>query len=131
MPQARKLDQTTLLFWDAQGIRPLQMQSLLAEQGTVASVDLIRLRVREARRQAAGQPAKPPPEKKSSATARRQRQLAEALALVQELQEDLAGVLDGWGVGFAGTERYERFQAAVESLESASEALEAVDVSWG
>ena len=37
----------------------------------------------------------------------------------------------GWSDSFDGSERYERFQAAVESLESTVEALESVDVSWG
>ena len=56
--------------------------------------------------------------RKSSATVRRQGQVADALALVEALKEDLQGTLDGWGENFAG-DRYERFQAAVESLESA------------
>ena len=47
------------------------------------------------------------------------------------LGQALQGILDGWGDNFAGSDRYERFQAAVESLESAAEALESVDVSWG
>ena len=54
----------------------------------------------------------------------------EAVKLVTALRDDLQGVLDGWGGSFASSERYERFQAAVESLESAAEALESVDVSW-
>ena len=40
------------------------------------------------------------------------------------LGQALQCILDGWGDNFAGSDRYERFQAAVESLES-------VDVSWG
>ena len=119
-----------LMMWDAQGVKPLEMQTRLADQGTVVSIDLIRLRVREARQQVAGKPAKPPPPKKSSATARRQRQLAEALALVQELQEDLAGVLDGWGTAFEGTDRYERFTASVEALDGIASLIEEVDVAW-
>ena len=47
-----------------------------------------------------------------------------SLDLIAVLRDDLQGVLGGWGDSFAGSERYERFQAAVESLES-------VDVSWG
>ena len=130
MPQPRKLDETMLLFWDAQGVTTVEMQRRLAESGTTASVDLIRLRLREARRNAQGEPPAPKPQRKSSATNRRQTQLAEALALVTALRDDLQSSLDGWSSIFAGSERYERFQAAVESLESAAGALEAVDVSW-
>ena len=131
MPQPRKLDPTTLLFWDAQRVTTVEMQRRLAAQGTTASVDLIRLRLREARRNAQGKPPAPRPQRKSSATARRQGQLAEAVKLLSDLQADLEGVVAGWSGSFAGSERYERFQAAVESLESAAEALESVDVSWG
>ena len=131
MPQPRKLDPTTLLFWDAQRVTTVEMQRRLAAQGTTASVDLIRLRLREARRNAQGETPAPKPVRKSSATNRRQGQLTQAMTLISTLREDLQGVLDGWSGSFAGSERYERFQAAVESLESAAEALEAVDVSWG
>ena len=131
MPQPRKLDPTTLLFWNAQGMTTVEMQRRLATQGTTASVDLIRLRLREARRNAQGEPRAPKPQRKDSATHRRQGQLAEAVNLVTALRDDLQGVLDGWGDSFAGSERYGRFQVAVESLESVVEALEAVDVSWG
>ena len=55
----------------------------------------------------------------------------EARKLVTALRDDPQGVLDGWDSSFAGSDRSERFQAAVESLESAAEALESVDVSWG
>ena len=131
MPQPRKLDPTTLLFWDAQRVTTVEMQRRLAAQGTAASVDLIRLRLREARRNAQGKPPAPKPVRKAPATHRRQGQLDEAIALVSALRDDLQGVLDGWGDSFASSDRYERFQAAVESLESAAEALESVDVSWG
>ena len=130
MPQPRKLDPTTLLFWDAQRVTTVEMQRRLAAQGTTASVDLIRLRLREARRNAQGETPAPKPVRKSSATNRRQRQLAEALVLVEALKDDLQGTLDAWGDAFAGSARYERFQAAVESLESAAEVLGEVDVSW-
>ena len=49
MPQPRKLDPTTLLSWNAQGMTTVEMQKRLAAQWTTASVDLIRLRLREAR----------------------------------------------------------------------------------
>ena len=85
----------------------------------------------EARRAARGDPPAPRPQRKSSATNRRQGQLAEAVNLVTALRDDLQGVLDGWAGSFTSSDRSERFQAAVESLESAAEALESVDVSWG
>ena len=131
MPQPRKLDQPTLLALDAAGLTAVAMQHRLADEGTSVSLDLIRKRLSEARREARGDPPAPRPQRKSSATNRRQGQLAEAVKLVTALRDDLQGVLDGWGDSFAGSDRYERFQAAVESLESAAEALESVDVSWG
>ena len=131
MPQPRKLDQTTLLALDAAGLTAVAMQRRLADEGTTVSIDLIRKRLSEARREARGDPPAPRPQRKSSATNRRQGQLAEAVNLVTALRDDLQGVLDGWGDSFASSDRYERFQAAVESLESAAEALESVDVSWG
>ena len=131
MPQPRKLDETTLLALDAAGLTAVAMQRRLADEGTSVSLDLIRKRLSEARREARGDPPAPRPQRKSSATNRRQGQLAEAVNLVTTLRDDLQGVLDGWGDSFAGSDRYERFQAAVESLESAAEALESVDVSWG
>ena len=130
MPQPRKLDPAMLLFWDAQGATSVEMQRRLAARGTTASVDLIRLRLREARRNARGEPPAPKPVRHSSATNRRQGQLDEAINLVNALRDDLQATLDGWGGSFAGSDRSERFTAAVESLEAAAEALEAVDVSW-
>ena len=120
-----------LLFWSVQGLTSVEMRKRLGDQGVSASVDLIRLRLREARRSAQGEPPAPKPQRKSSATHRRQGQLAEAMTLISALRDDLQGILDGWGDNFAGSDRYERFQAAVESLESAAEVLESVDVSWG
>ena len=131
MPQPRKLDQTTLLALDAAGLTAVAMQRRFADEGTTVSIDLIRKRLSEARREARGDSPAPRPQRKSSATNRRQGQVAEAVNLVTALRDDLQGVLDGWGDSFAGSDRYERFQAAVESLESAAEALESVDVSWG
>ena len=131
MPRPRKLDQTTLLALDAEGLTASEMQRRLADEGTTVSIDLIRKRLSEARREARGDPPAPRPQRKSSATNRRQGQLDEASKLVTALRDDLQGILDGWGDNFAGSDRYERFQAAVESLESAAEALESVDVYWG
>ena len=99
--------------------------------GDHASVDLIRLRLREARRNAQGKPPAPKPQRKDSATHRRQGQLAEAVNLVTALRDDLQGVLDGWGDSFAGSERYERFAVAVGELEGIAETLGDIDVSWG
>ena len=62
MPQPRKLDPATLLFWDAQRVTTVEMQRRLAAQGTTASVDLIRLRLREARRNAQGETPAPKPQ---------------------------------------------------------------------
>ena len=119
-----------LLFWSVQGVTTVEMQRRLAESGTTASVDLIRLRLREARRNAQGEPPAPKPQRKSSATHRRLSQLAEAMTLISALRDDLQGVLDGWGNSFAGSDRSERFTVAVESLEAAAEALGDIDVNW-
>ena len=124
-------DPTTLLSWNAQGMTTVEMQKRLAAQGTTASVDLIRLRLREARRNAQGKPPAPKPQRKDSATHRRQGQLAEAVNLVTALRDDLQGVLDGWGDSFAGSERYGRFAVAVGELEGIAETLGDIDVSWG
>ena len=108
------------------------MQRRLADEGTtVSSVDLIRKRLSgsTAERPEGDAPA-PKPQRKSSATNRRQRQLAEALVLVEALKDDLQATLDGWGDSFAGSDRSERFTAAVAGLEVAAEVLGEVDVSW-
>ena len=68
MPLPRRLDETALLFWDAQGLTAVDMQRRLADEGTVVSIDLIRLRLREVRRNARGEPPAPRPQRKSSAT---------------------------------------------------------------
>ena len=75
--------------------------------------------------------AEPPQSKKKvSATALRESQLAGAAKLLEDLREDLQGVLDGWGDSFAGSDRSERFQDAVAELEGIIEMVEAVDLSW-
>ena len=130
MPKTRKLDQATLLDLKAEGLTAAQIQDRLTNDGTVVSIDLVRKRLSEARRETLGQPASPPQQRKSSATARRQGQLAEAVNLVEALQSDIQGVLDGWAANFAGSERYQRFEAAAEALAAVAEELEAVDVSW-
>ena len=72
MPQPRKFDQTTLLALDAAGLTAVAMQRRLADEGTSVSLDLIRKRLSEVRREARGEPPAPKPQRKSSATARRQ-----------------------------------------------------------
>ena len=131
MPQPRKLDPTTLLFWDAQRVTTVEMQRRLAAQGTTASVDLIRLRLREARRNAQGKPPAPRPQRKSSATARRQGQLAEAVKLLSDLQADLEGVVSGWGEDFVKTGRYQRFDEAAQALQEIVVLLEDLNIGWG
>ena len=79
---------------------------------------------------AQGEPPAPKPQRKVSATNRRQGQLTEAINSVEALKDDLQGDLDGWGDSFAGSNRYERFTAAVGELEGIADSLEAVNVSW-
>ena len=131
MPQPRKLNPTALLFWDTQGVTAVDMQRRLADEGTVVSIDLIRLRLREARREARGEPPAPRPQRKSSATNRRQGQLAEAVKLLSDLQADLEGVVAGWGEGFAETDRYKRFDEASQALQDIVVLLEDLDIGWG
>ena len=131
MPQPRKLNPTRLLLWDTQGVTAVDMQRRLADAGTNASIDLIRLRLREARREAQGEPAAPRPQRKSSATNRRQRQLAEAVKLLSDLQADLEGVVAGWGEDFAETDRYKRFDEAAQALQEIVVLLEDLNIGWG
>ena len=130
MPQPRKLDPTALLFWDTQGVTAVDMQRRLADEGTNASIDLIRLRLREARQEAQGELPAPRPQRKSSATARRQGQLAEAVKLLSDLRADLEGVVAGWGEGFAETDRYKRFDEAAQALQDIVVLLEDLDIGW-
>ena len=131
MPQPRKLNPTSLLLWDTQGVTAVDMQRRLADEGTNASIDLIRLRLREARRNAQGEPPAPRPQRKSSATNRRQGQLAEAVKLLSDLQADLEGVVAGWGEGFAETDRYKRFDEAAQALQEIVVLLEDLNIGWG
>ena len=130
MPQPRKLDEAMLLALDAEGLTAVAMQRRLADEGTSVSLDLIRKRLSEARRAARGDAPAPKPQRKSSATNRRQGQLAEALVLVEALKDDLQATLDGWGDSFAGSDRSERFTAAVAALEEVIDALGEISVSW-
>ena len=98
----------------------------------MVSLDLVRLRLREARRSAQGKPPAPKPQRKSSATNRRQGSARRGpRPWSSALRDDLQGVLDGWGDSFAGSERYERFAVAVGELEGIAETLRDIDVSWG
>ena len=126
----RKISQESLLELKAEGLTATQIQQRLADDGTVVSIDLVRKRLSEARRETLGQPASPPQERKSSATARRQGQVAEAMTLIEALKADLQGVLESWGDNFSASDRYQRFETAAESLRSIMEELETVDVSW-
>ena len=126
----RKLTQKTLLELKAEGLTAAEIQQRLAADGVTVSLDLVRKRLSEARRETLGQPASPPRQQKTSATARRQGQLAEAMTLIEVLKADLRGVLDGWADSFAESDRYQRFETAAEALESIREELETVDVSW-
>ena len=131
MPQPRKLGETTLLALDAEGLTAVAMQRRLADEGTTVSIDLIRLRLREARREARGEPPAPCPQRKASVTTRRQRQLSKAVKLLSDLQGDLEGVVAGWGEGFAETGRYRRFDEASQALQEIVALLEDLDVSCG
>ena len=55
MPASRKLDPAKLLSWSRQGLTAEQMKERLKSQsGITASLDLVRLRLREARQEADG-----------------------------------------------------------------------------
>ena len=131
--RSRKLDPARLLAWSAQGLTAEGIQRALEAEGTTAGLDLIRLRLREAKREANGSaPATPTPKapRRSSSTARRTGQLTQAGELLESLREDLQSVLDGWGDSFAESDRSQRFQAAVEALDSITADLAGLDVSW-
>ena len=55
---------------------------------------------------------------------------ASAAELLESLREDLQGVLDGWGDAFSESDRAQRFQEAVNVLESVTAELADVDVKW-
>ena len=131
MPQPRKLDETTLLALDAAGLTAVAMQRRLADEGTTVSIDLIRKRLSEARREARGDPPAPRPRRKSSATNRQQGQLDEAGKLLSDLQTDLEGVVAGWGEGFVETDRYQRFDEAAQALQEIVVLLEDLNIGWG
>ena len=130
--RTRKLDPARLLELAAQGLTAEGIRAALESEGSNAGVDLVRVRLREARKEANGTtPApKPPKAHKDSATTRRTGQLDRAAELLESLGEDLQGVLDGWGDAFSESDRAQRFQAAVDVLESVTAELADVDVSW-
>ena len=104
------------------------MRQRLAEDGKQVSIELVRLRLREAHRASAGDPPKPKAERKSSATARRQ--VASSVDVLEELRDDLQNLIDSWGASFAGTDRYQRFSDAVAVIEDAVAGLGDLDLSW-
>ena len=130
--RTRKLDPTRLLELAAQGLTAEGIRAALEAEGISAGVDLVRVRLREARKEANGiTPApKAPKVRRDSATARRTGQLDGAAELLESLRKDMQGVLDGWGDSFSESDRAQRFQAAVEVLESVTAELADVDVSW-
>ena len=74
MPKTRKLDQETLLGLKAQGLTAAEIQDRLTNDGTVVSIDLVRKRLSEARREtwanrrhrpSSGSP-RPPPDGRAS-----------------------------------------------------------------
>ena len=81
-------------------------------------------------RASAGDPPKPKAERKSSATARRQQQVASSVDVLEELRDDLQNLVESWGDSFAGTDRYQRFSAAVAVIEEAVAGLGDLDLSW-
>ena len=130
MPAARTIDPVDLLQWERDGLNTDEMRQRLAVLSKPVSIELVRLRLREAHRASAGDPPKPKPERKSSATARRQRQVAAAVDVLEELRDDLQNLVESWGDTFAGTDRYQRFSDAVAVIEEAVAGLGDIDLSW-
>ena len=130
--RTRKLDPARLLELAAQGLTAEGIRAALEADGITAGVDLVRVRLREARKEANGITPVPqvPQVRRDSATARRKGQLDRATELLESLREDLQGVLDGWGDAFSESDRAQRFQAAVAILESVTAELADVDVRW-
>ena len=106
------------------------MRQRLAEDGKHVSIELVRLRLREAHRASAGDTLKPKAVRKSSATARRQQQVASSVDVLEALRDDLQNLVDSWGDSFAGTDRYQRFSDAVAVIEDAVAGLGDLDLSW-
>ena len=109
MPAKRTIDPVDLLQWEGDGLNTEEMRQRLAEDGKPVSIELVRLRLREAHQASAGGPPKPKAERKASATARRLQQVASSVDVLEELRDDLQNLLDSWGESFAGTDRYQRF----------------------
>ena len=134
MQRPRMIESKDLLDWEAEGLTTAEMQTRLADEGKTVSIELVRLRLREARQVALGDlyqpPPTPTPPRKDSATASRLRRLAEAVRMLEELREGVDAATSSWEDHFAGTARYERFVEASESLGAALEALEGIDFSY-
>ena len=85
MPASRKLDPAKLLSWSRQGLTAEQMKERLKSQfGITASLDLVRLRLREARQEADGR--EPAPRKRAaSKTADLADAVQSAIAIAENL----------------------------------------------
>ena len=130
MARARAINPQELLSWDGQQVSTAEMQVKLADAGHAVSIELVRLRLREARRGAAGIPPAAPKVRKDSASAARLRLAADAVAKLEELRDGLDAAVDSWGDAFSSTERFERWSAASETLGAVLDNLAAVDVRW-
>ena len=60
MQRPRMIESKDLLDWEAEGLTTAEMQTRLADEGKTVSIELVRLRLREARQEAQGEPPTPP-----------------------------------------------------------------------
>ena len=130
MAKERAIDPQDLLSWDGEGVSTADMRTKLAEGGQQVSIELVRLRLREARRGSAGSPPAAPKVRKDSATAARLRLLAEATEKLEQLRDGLDAAVDAWGDTFSTTERFQRWSDAAETLGEVLNELTELDVSW-
>ena len=130
MARARAINPQDLLSWDGEGVSTAGMQVKLAERGQQVSIELVRLRLREARRGAAGTPPAAPKVRKDSATAARLRLLAEATEKLEQLRDGLDAAVDSWEEAFSTTERFQRWTDAVQTLDAVLDDLAGLDVTW-
>ena len=123
MQRPRMVESKDLLDWEAEGLTTAEMQTRLADEGKTVSIELVRLRLREARQEAEGEPPTPPKARKDSATAQREPLLAEAVERLELLRDGLDAAVEGWGANFSQTARYETYMEASENLEMALDYL--------
>ena len=57
MQRPRMVESKDLLDWEAEGLTTAEMQTRLADEGKTVSIELVRLRLREARQEAPGRTA--------------------------------------------------------------------------